>query len=96
MSPEMSSESKWPDSYIELRVPIFTGKTGLGDNKKGDIYSSLQQCDVSCQITAQVGGEDTIRSVSIRSMLAHCTHTAMTLSCNEYAGHVLYVDTKDL
>ena len=82
--------------HIELRVPIFTGKTGLGDNKKGDIYSSLQQWDVSCQITAQVVGEETIRFVSIRSMLAHCTRAAMTLSCNKYAGHVFYVDSKDL
>lgn len=44
-----------PTQYIELHVPLFTGKAGLGDNKKGDIYSSLRQCDVPCQITAQVG-----------------------------------------
>lgn len=40
---------------IELHVPLFTGKAGPGDNKKGDIYCSLQQCVVPCQITAQVG-----------------------------------------
>lgn len=41
----MSSESKRaPTQWIELHVPLFTGKAGLGDNKKGDIYCSLQQC----------------------------------------------------
>lgn len=44
-----------PTQRIELHVPLFTGKAGLGDNKKGDIYCSLQQCDVPRQITAQVG-----------------------------------------
>ena len=44
-----------PTLCIELHVLLFTGKAGLGDNKKGDIYCSLQQCDVPCQITAQVG-----------------------------------------
>lgn len=44
-----------PTRCIELHVLLFTGKAGLGDNKKGDIYCSLQQCDVPCQIAAQVG-----------------------------------------
>lgn len=35
--------------------PLFTGKAGLEDRKQGDIYSSLQQHDVPCQITTQVG-----------------------------------------
>lgn len=50
----MTSE-KQTALHIELRVPLFTGKAGPGDNKKGDIYCSLQQCVVPCQITAQVG-----------------------------------------
>lgn len=56
MSPRCPLKANGPTQCIELHVPLFTGKAGLGDNKKGDIYSSLQQCDdVPCQITAQVG-----------------------------------------
>lgn len=55
MSPRCPLKANGPTQYIELHVPLFTGKAGLGDNKKGDIYSSLQPCDVPCQITAQVG-----------------------------------------
>ncbi|KAM3618009.1 uncharacterized protein V6R79_014026 [Siganus canaliculatus] len=32
---------------IELHVPLFTGRAGFGDNKKGDICCSLQQRDAS-------------------------------------------------
>lgn len=55
MSPRCPLKANGPTQYIELHVPLFTGKAGPGDNKKGDIYCSLQQCDVPCQITAQVG-----------------------------------------
>ncbi len=54
MSPRCPLKAKGPTQYIELHLPLFTGKAGLGDNKKGDIYCSLQQRDVACQITAQV------------------------------------------
>lgn len=55
MSPRCPLKANGLTQCIELHVPLFTGKAGLGDNKKGDIYSSLQQCDAPCQITAQVG-----------------------------------------
>ena len=54
MSPRCPLKANGPTHYIELHFPLFTGKAGLRDNKKGDIYSSLQLCDVSCQITTQV------------------------------------------
>lgn len=35
---QMSSEqANGPTQHIELHVPLFTGKAGLRDNKKGDI-----------------------------------------------------------
>lgn len=32
---------------LNYTFPLFTGKAGLADNKKGDIYCGPQQCDVS-------------------------------------------------
>lgn len=55
MSPRCPLKANGPTQSIELHVPLFTGKAGLGDNKKGDIYISLRWSDVCCQITAQVG-----------------------------------------
>lgn len=55
MSPRRPLKANGPTQYIELHVPLFTGKAGLEDSKKGDIYSSPQQRDAPRQITAQVG-----------------------------------------
>lgn len=47
MSPTMSSESKLPGSVLCYMFSTFTGKTGPGDNKKGNIYRSPRACDIS-------------------------------------------------
>lgn len=43
MSPRCPLKANGWTLYIELHVPLFTGKACLGDKEKGDIYSSLQQ-----------------------------------------------------
>lgn len=55
MSPRCPLKANGPTLYIELHIALFTGKAGLGDNKKGDIYSSPEQRIASCRITAQAG-----------------------------------------
>lgn len=83
MSPRCPLKANGPTQYIELHVPLFTGKAGLGDNKKGDIYCSLQQCDVACQITAQVGQrappcweeDETVSETPCEDAFTSMTHT---------------------